>query len=157
FLTSLKLFYQVMQQRGNYPFANPLVDMRASTVATIETDLERQDAWPHMPVASGVVKRAESERLSRLSDSYFKLEDGVWIPQIVDDPTLFAKVLEGGRRLKRWGLREECVTRLLFESGARISEVVGLSLGDWTTRGMTQEAQAFSKGSRGRRVKFLRF
>jgi hypothetical protein len=34
---------------------------------------------------------------------------------------------------------------------------VGLSLGDWAARGLLQEAQAFSKGSHGRRVKFIRF
>jgi integrase len=75
----------------------------------------------------------------------------------VDDPTLPARVLAGGRRLRRWGLREECVTRLLFESGGRVSEVTGLTLGDWMGRGLLQEATAFSKGSHGRRVKFLRF
>jgi integrase len=54
-------------------------------------------------------------------------------------------------------VREECLTRLLFETGARISELTGLTLGDWTARGATNEAQAFNKGSRYRRVKFVRF
>jgi site-specific recombinase XerD len=92
-----------------------------------------------------------------LSDSYFKLEDERWVPQVVDDLTLFARVLRGGRKLKHWGLREECVTRILFESGCRVSEAVGLTLGDWVAWGMTREATAFSKGSHGRRIKFLRF
>jgi integrase len=47
--------------------------------------------------------------------------------------------------------------RILFESGARVSEVVGLTLGDWHARGLRQEASAFNKGSHGRRIKFLRF
>jgi hypothetical protein len=34
---------------------------------------------------------------------------------------------------------------------------VGLSLRDWAARGLLQEAQAFNKGSHGRRVKFIRF
>src|SRR5262249_33161030 len=38
-----------------------------------------------------------------------------------------------------------------------VSEVVGQTLGDWVARGMLQETQAFSKGSHGKRVKFLRF
>src|SRR6266700_6524248 len=62
-----------------------------------------------------------------------------------------------GRQLKHWGLREECVSRILFESGCRVSEAVGLTLGDWIARGMLQEANAFSKGSHGARIKFLRF
>jgi hypothetical protein len=153
FLTSLKLFYQIMQLRGSYPFPNPLVDANTTT----SPDLERQEEeYPRMPAASGVAQPA-SHRSPRLTTSYFKLEDGVWTPQIVDDPTLFARVLAGGRSLTGWKLREECVTRILFESGARLSEVVGLTLGDWIARGMTQEALAFSKGSHGRRVKFLKF
>jgi integrase len=46
---------------------------------------------------------------------------------------------------------------MLFETGGRISEVVGLTLGDWVGHGMRREVTAFSKGSKGRRVKFLRF
>jgi len=52
---------------------------------------------------------------------------------------------------------EEHIVRILFESGGRVSEVVGQTLGDWVARGMLQETQAFSKGSHGKRVKFLRF
>lgn len=75
----------------------------------------------------------------------------------MDDPSLPARVLAGGQRLRGWRLRDECVTRVLFESGGRVSEVTGLTLGDWVARGMLQEATTFSKGSRGVRVKFLRF
>lgn len=155
FLSALKLFYRVMQARGYYAFPNPLVDPVTATGAPFDEPLERDEAWPpRMPDVSGV---APPRRPRRLSDSYFKLEADAWVPQIVDDPTLPARVLAGGRRLPRWGLREECVTRLLFESGGRVSEVTGLTLGDWLARGMLQEATAFSKGSRGRRVKVLRF
>ncbi len=79
------------------------------------------------------------------------------MPQIIDDPTCPVSVLSGGRKLPGWGLREECVTRLLFESGGRIFEVTELTLGDWVNRGLTREATAVSKGSHGRRVKFFRF
>jgi hypothetical protein len=109
-----------------------------------------------MPERSGVVP-PRSQQKQRLSDSYFKLEKEEWVPQIIDDPTLPALILAGGERLKHWGDRERCVTRILFESGGWISEVVGLSLGDWVARGMLQEVNTFSKGSYGKRVKFLRF
>ena len=79
------------------------------------------------------------------------------MPQIIDDPTFPVLVLSGGRKLHGWGLREECVARLLFETGGRIFEVTGLALGDWVNRGLTREATAVSKGSHGRRVKFFRF
>lgn len=142
-----------MKQRGYYAFANPLVDPVSALHALMDDTLEDQSSPPHMPECSGV---EPPRHTMRLSDSYFKLEGEEWIPQVVDDPALPGRVLAGGRRLN-WGLREECVTRILFESGGRVSEVVGISLGDWVARGMLQEANAFSKGSHGTRIKFLRF
>jgi integrase len=156
FLASMKLFYSVMIQRGYYLFSNPLQDRLSSLLINLEDDQTPHDMLPQMPERSGVVPPRPKQK-QRLSDSYFKLEKEDWVPQIIDDPTLPALILAGGEHLKHWGDRERCVTRLLFESGGRVSEVVGLTLSDWVARGMLQEANAFSKGSYGRRVKFLRF
>ena len=156
FLASLRLFYSVMIQHGYYCFSNPLQDRLSSLLAHLENDQTAQDEPPQMPERSGVVP-PRSKQKQRLSDSYFKLEKEDWVPQIIDDPALPALILAGGERLKHWGDRERCVTRILFESGGRISEVVGLTLGDWVARGVLQEASTFSKGSYGKRVKFLRF
>ena len=153
FLSGLKLFYRIMKQQGRYTYANPLVDPTSTFYALLDEVAEKGDDPPRMPQCSGV---EFPRRKQRLSDSYFKLEDEIWIPQIVDDPTLPGRILAGGRKVG-WRLREECLTRLLFESGCRISEAVGLTLGDWLARGLLQEANAFSKGSHGVRVKFLRF
>ena len=49
------------------------------------------------------------------------------------------------------------MTWLLFETGARVSEVTGLMLGDWTIHGTHTKARAFNKGSFGRRTKVLSF
>ena len=154
FLSALKLFYRTMQTTGAYAFPHPLVDPVTGTAAQVDERLDGDGAWPRMPDVSGV---ASPRRTPRLSDSYFKLVGDAWLPQIVDDPSLPARVLAGGRRLPGWRLRDECVTRLLFESGGRVSEITGLTLADWVARGMLQEATTFSKGSRGVRVKFLRF
>lgn len=151
FLAALKFFYRVMREEGMYPHDNPLVDQTSVTIARLDWD--KSQHTPRMPDHSGVVG---PRTRARFSDSYFKLVGDDWIPQIVDDPTLPARVLAGGRAVG-WGLREECVARILFESGARVSEVVGLTLGDWHARSLRQEASAFSKGSHGRRVKFVRF
>ena len=151
FLAALKFFYRVMREEGIYPHDNPLVDHGSLTLARLDQD-QFQSA-PRMPDHSGVVAPRGRKRLT---DSYFKVIGEDWVPQVIDDPTLPAHVLAGGRAIG-WGLREECVARILFESGARVSEVVGLTLGDWKVRGLRQEASAFSKGSHGRRIKFLRF
>jgi hypothetical protein len=156
FLAALKLSYVVMREVGCYTAENPLIDVTSRVLNDIEGDdrnCESNDP-PRMPDISGV-EPSRSHR--RLTDSFFKLVGKEWVPQIIDDPTFPVSVLSGGRKLRGWGLREECVTRLLFETGGRIFEVTGLTLGDWVNRGMTREATAFSKGSHGRRVKFFRF
>jgi integrase len=156
FLAALKLFYVIMREVGCYAEANPLVDISSSALTDAEhnDDQGQGDDPPRMPEISGV-EPARAQR--RLTDSFFKLVGREWIPQIIDDPEFPVAVLRGGRQLPGWDLREECVTRLLFETGGRIFEVTGLTLGDWANRGLTREATAASKGSHGRRVKFFRF
>ncbi|MHB8629691.1 MAG: tyrosine-type recombinase/integrase [Aggregatilineales bacterium] len=152
FLSGLKLFYKIMRQQSYYPYENPLVESISTVVMQVGQSLAR-DEIPRMPEISGVV---EPHRGKRLTDSYFKLENEAWIPQVIDDPSLPRQVLEAGRQYG-WHLREMCVVRILFESGARISEVLGLRLEDWVKRNALREANAFSKGSHGRRVKVIRF
>jgi integrase len=108
--------------------------------------------WDYFKLQYG----SRSSRFSSLP-SFFKLVGRDWTPQIVDDPRFQVAILTGGRKLRRWGIREECVTRLLFETGGRIHEIAGLTLGDWRNRGLTKEVTAASKGSHGKRVKFFRF
>lgn len=154
FMVALKCFYKLMIRQGYYAYPNTLVDSLAEVLATVEEYTEDASHYPSMPDVSGV---QEPRSRKRLTDSYYKLVGDEWIPKIIDDPSLPTQILKGGRQLKKWGLREECVTRMLFESGARISEVVALTLGDWVALDMKQEAQTFSKRSKGRRVKFIRF
>ncbi|HME00769.1 MAG TPA: site-specific integrase [Terriglobia bacterium] len=153
FLSALKLYYRLMQARSYYDYANPLVDGVSATLAQIENRLAEDAALPRTPEISGVVAARPK---CRLSDSYFKLVGETWVPQVIDDPQFPVWIQAGGLSVG-WHLREQCVVRILFESGGRISEVVGLTVGDWAARGCLQEAQAFSKGSHGKRVKFLRF
>lgn len=113
---------------------------------------------PHMPEQSGVEAPRTRPR-HRLTDSYYKLEHEEWLPQIIDDPKLPGLILEGGQLLplKYIRQRDEVVTWLLFDTGARVSEVTGLMLGDWTALGTHTKARAFNKGSYGRRIKTLSF
>ena len=159
FLAALKLFYQVMREQEKYSFANPLVDSMSATIATALAHLEQEEqSPPRMPDQSGVeVPRPKPTH--RLTDSYYKLEHDEWQPQIIDDPNLPGYILKGGRKLplKYTRLRDEVVTWLLFETGARVSEVTGLMVGDWAALGTRNKAKAFSKGSAGRRIKTMSF
>jgi hypothetical protein len=161
FLAALKMFYQVMHERGTYEFANPLVDSMSVTIAVVQAHLDREEdeqTPPHMPEQSGV-EASRTRPRHRLTDSYYKLEHEEWLPQIIDDPKLPGLILEGGQKLplKYTRQRDEVVTWLLFDTGARVSEVTGLMLGDWTALGTHTKARAFNKGSYGRRIKTLSF
>lgn len=100
----------------------------------------------------------ESHRSVQLAASH-KLEHEEWIPHIIADPTFPGLILQGGKQLslKQTRQRDEVVTWLLFETGARISEVTGLMLSDWVALGTHTKVQAFNKGSFGRRTKVLSF
>jgi integrase len=152
FLSALKLFYRIMRAQNRYRYANPLIDGPSAVLAEIQDRIAATSSLPRMPEVSGVIP----PRKRRLSDSYFKLVGESWTPQVIDDPEFPARILSGGESVG-WRLQEQCITRILFESGCRVSEAVGLSLRDWAARGLLQEAQTFSKGSHGRRVKFVRF
>ncbi len=161
FLAALKLYYQIMRERQMYPFANPLIDSMSVTIAAAMAHLEREEheqAAPPMPPQSGV-EAPKPRSKQRLTDSYYKLEHEEWQPQIIDDPKLPGAILKGGRALplKNTRQRDEVVTWLLFETGARVSEICGLMLSDWTVLGTKNRAKAFSKGSYGRRVKTISF
>jgi integrase len=152
FFASVGLFFNVMREIGSYAGDNPLIDVGSRV--PLGRDDRDEEGPPSMPDTSGV--EAPHAR-KRLTDSFFKLVGRDRTPQIIDDPTFPVAVLGGGKKLRGWGLREECVTRLLFETGGRLFEVTGLTLGDWRNRGLTREATAASKGSNGKRVKFFRF
>lgn len=147
-----------MIARRLYSFLNPLIEPISATVAVLEQKQALEDDLPKMPEFSGVVT-PQKKPTHRLSDNYFKLSSDEWAYQIIDDPKLPALILEGGKQLplKHTRLRDEVITWLLFETGARISEMTGLMLGDWATLGAHTKAKAFNKGSFGRRTKTLSF
>jgi len=105
-----------------------------------------------MPQASGV----EQPKLRRPSDSYFRLVGEEWTPHPIDDPKL-PKRLCASFKAAKLNLRDQIVVRMAYETGARIREILQLTIGDWRARGCNQEAKACSKGSRGRRIKVIRF
>jgi hypothetical protein len=153
FLSALKQFYHIVRRLGWYPYAHPLIDPVAHLMQEVETG-ERQAAGlrPRMPQRSGV----EDPKQPYTSDNYFKLVEDEWQPQPIDNPNLHV-LLRKGFKQARISLRDQIVVRIAYESGARIREILHLTVGDWRKRGGKQEAWAFSKGSYGRRVKVIRF
>ena len=90
----------------------------------------------------------------RLSANFFRCVDREWIPRTIDDPDFPHLVYSAGKEFG-WGLRELCVVRMLFESGARISEILDLTAQDWSVSQFMNQFVARNKGSFGIRTKRL--
>jgi len=166
-LSGLKLFYRIAKAQNYYQYTNPLAGSFLEPLTAADAQLTRDtdgSLRPKMPDQSGV---DVPHRSGRLTDCYFILLDK-WVPQVVTDVTLPNTIRRGGQLLNEqglaqgkrgtaWGLREECAVSLLFETGARVSEILALTLDDWNSRGLKDTAWARNKGSRKRYAKYVRF
>ncbi len=150
FLSALKLFYTVMRQEGRYTSLHPLLD--ASTRLLCEIERQEGMGRHRMPHISGV----EEPSPQSPSENVFRLKKEDWTPQPVEDPQLGKKLVQCFSKAG-FCLRDQIVVRMALETGARIREILRLTVGDWRALGCNQEVRALSKGSRGRRVKRLRF
>jgi integrase len=136
-----------------YSHSNPLIDSYAILKDYKgHNDGVRKDK-PRMPSEAGT-EDATPHR--RLTDSYFKLINEEWQPEIIGDIHLPYQVYQAGKKVN-WSFREVVIARMLFETGARASEIIELTIGDYRSRRSLQEAMTFNKGSHGKRVKFIRF
>ncbi|NRR22798.1 site-specific integrase [Brevibacillus sp. MS2.2] len=154
FLSGLKGFYRSMIRLKQYTHPHPLLESNAPLFKELAFSLNGQRSnRPRLPDIAGTENPKEYRKYT---DSYFKVVNEEWKPHILDDPELPAKILIAGK-LARWSLREEIIRRLLFETGARVSEIIEVTIGDYRARSSIREMNTFSKGSHGRRIKFLAF
>ncbi|WP_422121655.1 tyrosine-type recombinase/integrase [Peribacillus frigoritolerans] len=153
FLSAIKAFYKSLIRLKQYEYSNPLIDSQAIlNDYRSQSEGVRKDK-PRMPSVGGTEDPIPHRRLT---DSYFKIINEEWQPQIIDDPHLPFQVYQAGKKVN-WSQRETVISRMLFETGARVSEIIELTIGDYRSRKSYQEVITFNKGSHGIKVKFLRF
>lgn len=153
FLSAIKAFYRSLIRLKQYEYDNPLIDSQAIlNEYRIQTEGVRKDK-PRMPSIGGT---ENSMQHRGFTDSYFKIINKEWQPHIIDDPYLPFQIYQAGKQVN-WSQRDTVIARMFFETGARASEIVELTIGDYRARKSYQEVITFSKGSYGRKVKFLRF
>jgi site-specific recombinase XerD len=152
FLSAIRSFYRFARANNLYSGPHPLDQKREQE----DSSCAQAQSPPSMPMCSGVQEPGKSKTRKRLTETYFVVVNDRWIPHLIDDREFPKHLTDAGIRAG-WKLRERIVSRLLFETGARVSEICGLTLGDWSSRGLRCEASAFSKGSHRRRVKVIRF
>ncbi|WP_052013192.1 tyrosine-type recombinase/integrase [Halalkalibacter akibai] len=155
FISAANTFYKTMIRKKIYPYkTNPLIDIHASLGEDLKQTGEREGK-PRMPAVAGTEEPIhESHR--RWTDSYFKITNEDWIPVVIADRDLPYQVYKAGDKV-RWNLREKVIARLLFETGARASEIITMTIGAYRQRRDKLEAQVIDKGSQKVRRKFIRF
>jgi len=154
-LAALRRLYDYLISNAGYGHANPLLQEQMDQIRSDLRNNYRQavrtvEARDTMPSVSGV----DPPFGIRLSANFFRCVDQEWIPQTIDDPDFPHLVYSAGKEYG-WGLRELCVVRMLFESGARISEILDLSALDWSVSQFMNQFVARNKGSFGVRTKRL--
>ena len=154
-LAALRRLYDYLITSGSYTHPNPLLQEQMEQVKTDLRNGYRQavraaEGRDPMPPTSGV----DPPFGIRLSANYFRCMDNEWIPRTIDDPDFPHAIYSAGKEYG-WGLLELCVVRILFESGARISEVLDLTALDWSVSQLLNQFTARNKGSFGVRTKRL--
>jgi hypothetical protein len=157
-MAGLNFYYEVIGKAGLYLHGNPMqtVDGREKIqqyIAQARAAHEIAHGRSHVHAISGVDLPLEQKRLTT---SFFRLNAGKWVPEVINDPNLPSHVYKAGEHAG-WSLRERCVVRILFEAGPRIHEVFELDMADWKVSAFKNIAASCSKGSNSARVKKLVF
>ncbi|WP_340010235.1 tyrosine-type recombinase/integrase [Paenibacillus sp. FSL H7-0690] len=155
FLAAIKSFYKTVLHLKLYKFQNPLIDADYNISIGKYNPISMRESKPRLPKIAGTEIPYETSYRSQ-SDSYFKLVANEWKPNIIADQDLPYIIYRAGSEIG-WSLRDEVIIRLLFETGARINEVLELTIGDYRQRINQYEMATLNKGSEKRRIKFLRF
>lgn len=155
FFSAIKSFYMTMIRKNLYPYKiNPLVDLHTKLDDEfMQTGV--REGKPRLPAVAGTEEPIKQSH-RRSTDSYFKVLNEDWIPVVIADRDLPYQVYQAGDSVG-WSLREKVIARLLFETGARASEIITMTIGDYRQRRDKLEAQVIDKGSRKVRRKFIRF
>ena len=154
-LAALRRLFDHLIAFHRYEHQNPLVHEDMAKVAaglrnSYRQAIKESEGREPMPAVSGV----DPPSGIRLSANYFRCVDEEWLPKTIDDPDFPHLVYNAGKQCG-WGLREMCIVRILFESGARISEVFELTAKDWSVSQFLNSFDACNKGSFGVRTKRL--
>lgn len=150
FLAAIKSFYKSKILLKLYTKTNPLVDIHFEE--RMKEQVGTRENRPRMPQSAGT---EEPISYRKMTDSYFKVVNDEWVPEIIGDWDLPYRIYNAGSSCN-WTLRDEVITRFLFETGARISEILELTVGDYRKRSDIHELSAMNKGSFKRRIKFIR-
>ncbi|BCL84538.1 site-specific integrase [Ktedonobacteria bacterium brp13] len=155
---ALRDFYLVMREAGLYAFANPL---SSEILIAFKREQERTLANKGAPDHAGV--RGETHEQSRRRPTAFlrQRQPQQWKPEVrkelADVREGICKVIDSMLDSTKVSVREKAVLHLLQSTGARLHEIVLMTVGGYQNEGIVGQAQVINKGSYGREVKTIYF
>jgi integrase len=155
---ALRDFYLVLKDAGLYAFANPL---SSETLIALKREQSRALTNRGAPDHTGI--REETQEQSRRRPTAFirHPENQGWKPnlrrELADVREGMHKVLDAMLDSAKISPRERAVLELLQNTGARLHEIVLMTMGGYRNEGVAGQAQVVNKGSMGREVKTIYF
>jgi len=155
---ALRDFYLVLKDAGLYAFPNPL---SSEVLMALKREQTRSIANSGAPDQAGI--RGETREQSRRRPTAFIRHPTAqeWRPEprkeLADVRAGMHKVLNTLLDGKLVSPREKAILELLQNTGARLHEVVFMTVGGYRNEGVAGQARVVNKGSMGREVKTIYF
>jgi integrase len=157
FFAALRDFYLIMQDAGLYAYENP---MYSEVLRKWKRERMRQIANAGAPDHAGI--RGESwEQTWQNPTAFFRIKRKLpWKPGLAQESALVLRRVRTAllSMIKQAPTqRDRLVLLLLHQTGARISEILGLTAGGWRKAHHATRAMVTNKGSMGREEKTIYF
>jgi Phage integrase family len=157
-LAALASLYGILTDAGYYGYANP---MRSERITALKREHLRQVKNVGAPDHAGIRGESHQETKQAYPTTFFRQKRGkVWMPEVVMEPEA---VQERMRRTIDYMVehatfkRDQVILLLLRQTGARLSEIVEMSVGGYRNARHAGRALVKNKGSRGREEKTIYF
>ena len=157
-LAALMSLDETLSQAGYYPYLNP---MHSERLTEIKREHLHQVKHAGAPDHAGIRSETHQETNQRYPTAFFRQKPGkVWEPEIVMEPVA---VQERMRRTIDFMIqhatfqRDQVILLLLRQTGARLSEIIEMSVGSYRKACHAGRALVKNKGSRGREEKTVYF
>jgi len=150
--------YDVLGDLGLYAYPNPMV---SQTLLHWKRQYLRHAANVGAPDVAGI--RGETHHDSRRSPtSFFRLASTIWTPAFPMEPDdvqrrLYDALIHMIRKRRGVAQRDRAILILLLLTGARLHEIVGMTIGGYARADDPGRAYITNKGSNGREVKLVHF
>jgi integrase len=158
FLAAVTSLYDVLVDTGYYPYPNPMCSER---LAALKREHLRQVQNAGAPDEAGIRSESWQETQRAYPLAFFRQKRGkVWEPGVVMEPDeVQQRVYQAIDFMIDHAsfLRDKLILLLLRQTGARLSEIVEMTVGGYRHAQHPQRALVKNKGSHGREEKKVYF